>query len=408
MTAKDIILSGAVDRKDVPFVIGMVANAGGLTYSGNFGDAAPGLKAGEDTVFRIFSMTKAVGSTAAMILIDRGKLNPDSAVEDILPEFSAIKVLERFDGDKPAFRAPKVKATVRHLATHTSGLEYEFWNARMADYLAKTGHPSILSGLKAAMFYPMMTDPGTRWGYGPGIDWLGLVVEKIDGRRIDKFCREELFEPLGMSDTAFELSDAMAKRLAAVHIRGEDGNLNPFEVAPPPHPEVYGMGHALYSTAPDYIRFLRMFLNRGVFNGNRVLSEAGIEWMLSDQMNSLSFERMVTVAPALTADCDPFAGIQRTHSFGFFRNEADVSGRRSAGSQSWAGLANTHCWFDPRKGLAAVIMTQSLPLWSRASCSSMQTTRQRFTRKPEYPTSQESVRGDRAVSEFRCATASIR
>jgi methyl acetate hydrolase len=361
MTAKDTVLSLALDRQDVPFVVGMVANAAGLTYSGAFGDAAPGLKASESTVFRIFSMTKAVGSTAAMILIDRGKLNPDTAVEDILPEFSGIKVLEGFDGDKPVLRAPKVKATVRHLATHTSGLEYEFWNAQMADYLAKTGHPSFLSGLKSALFYPMMTDPGTRWGYGPNTDWLGLVVEKIDGRRIDKFCHEEIFGPLGMSDTAFEVSDAMAKRLAAVKIRGEDGTFGPFELAPPPNPEVYGMGYALYSTAPDYVRFLRMFLNRGTLNGSRVLSDKGVDWMLADRMNGLTFEKMVTVAPAITADCDPFAGTPRTHSFGFFRNDVDIPGRRSAGSQSWGGVANTHFWLDPRKDIAAVIMTQSLP-----------------------------------------------
>ena len=162
MTAKDVVLSRAVDRQDVPFVVGMVADANGVTYSGAFGDAAPECKASEDTIFCIFSMTKAIGSTAAMILIERGKLNPEKPVEDILPEFPAIQVLERFDGDKPILRAPRVKATVRHLATHTSGLEYEFWNAEMANFLAKTGHPSILSGLKSAMFYPMMTDPGTR------------------------------------------------------------------------------------------------------------------------------------------------------------------------------------------------------------------------------------------------------
>jgi methyl acetate hydrolase len=211
------------------------------------------------------------------------------------------------------------------------------------------------------MFYPMVTDPGTRWGYGPSIDWLGLIVEKIDGRRIDRFCHEEIFGPLGMKDTAFEVSDAMAKRLAAVKIRGEDGKLVPYDIAPPPNPEVYGMGHALYSTAPDYIQFLRMFLNRGALNGNRLLSEKGIDWMLADRMNGLSFEKMVTVAPALTADFDPFPGTRRTHSFGFFRNEVDIPGRRSAGSQSWAGVLNTHFWFDPKRGIAAVIMTQSLP-----------------------------------------------
>ena len=269
MTAKDTVLSHAVERQDVPFVVAMVAKAAGPTYTGCFGEAAPGVKAVENTVFRIFSMTKAVGSTAAMLLVDRGKLDPDTPVQDILPEFAEIQVLEGFEGDKPVLRAPRTKATARQLATHTSGLEYEFWNADMANYLAKTGHPGVLSGLKKALFYPMMTDPGTRWGYGPGIDWLGLMVEKIDGRRIDKFCREEIFEPLGMTDTAFEVSDAMNKRLAAVKIRGEDGTFGPFEIAPPPNPEVYGMGHALYSTAPDYIKFLRMYLNRGTLNGNR-------------------------------------------------------------------------------------------------------------------------------------------
>ena len=361
MTTKDTVLSRAVDRQDVPFVVGMVTNAKGRTYSGAFGDASAGLKASDDTVFRIFSMTKAIGSTAAMILVDRGKLNPETPVDEILPEFAKIQVLQGFDGDKPILRAPKTKATVRHLATHTSGLEYEFWNADVANYLAKTGHPSILSGLKSAMFYPMMTDPGTRWGYGPSIDWLGLVVEKVDGRRIDKFCREEIFGPLGMKDTAFEVSDAMAKRLAAVKIRGEDGKFGPFDIAPPPQPEVYGMGHALYGTAPDYIQFLRMFLNRGSLNGNRVLSEKAVDWMFGDRMNGLTFEKMITVTPAITADFDAFAGTRRTHSFGFFRNEADIPGRRSAGSQSWAGVLNTHFWLDPRKGIGAVIMTQSLP-----------------------------------------------
>ena len=361
MAAKDTVLSRAVDRQDVPFVVGMVANAAGRTYSGAFGDAAEGLKANEDTVFRIFSMTKGVGSTAAMILIDRGKLDPETPVTEILPDFGKIQVLERFDGDKPILRAPRTEATVRHLATHTSGLEYEFWNAEMANYLAKTGHPSVLSGLRSAMFYPMMSDPGTRWGYGPSIDWLGLIVEKIDGRRIDKFCREEIFGPLGMKDTAFEVSDAMAKRLAAVKIRGEDGKFGPYDIAPPPNPEVYGMGHSLYSTAPDYIQFLCMFLNRGALNGNRVLSEKSVEWMLADRMNGLTFEKMVTVVPALTADFDAFAGTRRTHSFCCFRNEVDIPGRRSAGSQSWAGVLNTHFWFDPKKGIAAVIMTQSLP-----------------------------------------------
>jgi methyl acetate hydrolase len=258
-------------------------------------------------------------------------------------------------------RAPKTRATVRHLATHTSGLEYEFWNPGPVHYLEKTGSVSILSGLKSAMFYPMMTDPGTRWGYGPSIDWLGLIVEKISGKRIDAFLKETVFEPLGMADTDVELRDDMSARLAAVKARGEDGHFVEFDLAPPSKPEVYGMGHALYSTPEDYMKFLRMFLNRGALDGNRVISEEAVTRMLQNHMGPLTFVKMTTVNPPVTADFDPFPDTTRTHSFGFMRNEEDIPGMRRAGSQGWAGVLNTHYWFDPASDLAAVIMTQSLP-----------------------------------------------
>ncbi|WP_439575199.1 serine hydrolase domain-containing protein [Phreatobacter sp.] len=361
MSSKEEVLAAAVARQDVPFVVAMTANAAGVTWSGAAGNAAAGRKAMEDTVFRIFSMTKAIGSTAAMILIDRGRLDLDTPVEDILPDFASIQVLDRFDGETPVMRAPKRKATIRHLATHTSGLEYEFWNPTVGRYLAATGRPSILAGTRDALFYPMMTDPGTRWGYGISIDWLGQVVEKVDGRRIDRFCQEEIFGPLAMNDTAFEVSPAMEARLASVAARGEDGIFAETALAPPPNPEVYGMGHCLYSTAPDYLRFLRMILNRGSLDGARILSEAGIARMLADNMGGLAFETMVTAAPPVTADFAPFPGIAKTHSFGFLRVEGDVPGMRSAGSQSWAGVLNTHYWIDPARDVAAVIMTQSLP-----------------------------------------------
>ena len=354
-------LDEALTKGQVPFVVGMTGNAAGVTFSGAAGEAAPGRAAAADTVFRIFSMTKALGSTAAMILIDRGDLDFDTPVESVLPEFAEMRVLEGWDGDTPRLRAPKVKATARHLATHTSGLEYEFWRAEPAEYLARTGHPSVLSGLKASMFYPMTTDPGTRWGYGPSIDWLGLMVEKISGQRIDAFLKANVFDPLGMADTDVEVRPHMASRLAGVKARGEDGRFGDFELAPPSNPEVYGMGHALYSTPQDYLRFLRMLLNRGALDGQRVLSEAGVARMLENHMGPLTFEKMVTVAPPITADFDPFEGTTKTHSFGFMRNEQDIPGRRRAGSQSWAGVLNTHYWFDPTADVAGLIMTQSLP-----------------------------------------------
>ena len=360
MSKMDEVLAEAVAAQDVPFVVAMAGNADEITYSGAAGETG-GRQAGEDTAFRIFSMTKAIGSLAAMMLIDRGRLSLDTPVADILPEWDDLRVLDGWNGDAPILRAPRTAATVRHLATHTSGVEYEFWNADVARYLQVTGNPTILSGTRESFgSYPLTSDPGTRWGYGPSIDWLGRVVEEVDGRRIDAFCREEIFDPLGMADTAFE-PDALTDRLSDVSIRGEDGTLGPFELAPPAQPEVYGMGHALYSTAPDYMRFLRMVLDKGELDGNRLLSKDAMTTLFADQMQGLEVEKMVSVAPALSADVSLFGGTRATHSFAFVRNEEDLPGMRRAGSLSWAGVCNTHYWIDPASDLCAVLMTQSLP-----------------------------------------------
>jgi CubicO group peptidase (beta-lactamase class C family) len=250
---------------------------------------------------------------------------------------------------------------VRQLATHTSGFAYEFWNPDIPKYMQATGHPSILSGLKTSLFYPLVFDPGERWDYGIGIDWLGQVVEVVDGLKIDRFCREEILDPLNMIDTRFEVEDRMASRLASVSSRGEDGKFGDFAIAPPSNPEFYGMGHALYSTAPDYMRFLRMYLNKGQLEGKRLLSEKAVQSLLSNQIGDLKVGVLKTVAPAITADAEFFPGRKKTHSLAFMRIEEDVPEMRSAGSQFWAGVLNTHCWFDPNKNLAAVLMTQSLP-----------------------------------------------
>ena len=363
MSNLDKVISDAVARQDAPFLVAMTGNASGVTWSGAAGERSPGKPAAEDTVFRIFSMTKAVGSTAAMILMDRGKLSPDATVESLLPDFAEVRLLEGFDADgAPKLRKPHKKATVRNLATHTSGLVYEFWNPDIPRFQQATGSPSILAGTLAALqAYPLTFEPGERWDYGVGIDWLGRIVEKVDGRSIVKFCREEIFGPLGMRDTSFEVEEHMAPRLAAVSIRGEDGKFSDMALAPPSHPEFYGMGHCLYSTAPDYMRFLRMYLNKGKLDGARILSEAGLEKLLANQIGDLKIPLLKTAAPAITADAEFFPGKRKSHSMAFMRFEEDIPGMRHAGSQGWAGVLNTHYWWDPKANLAGVLMTQSLP-----------------------------------------------
>jgi methyl acetate hydrolase len=362
MSELDDVIRTAVERQDMPFVVAMIGDRHGVRWSGSAGEAQPGVAAASDTIFRIYSMTKAVGCTAAMILMDRGKLDPDMPVAEVLPEFANKRVLVGFDAEgKPLLRPPRKQATVRHLATHMSGLTYEHWNSRLRRYLEFTGQPGILSGLREGLDYPLMFDPGDRWEYGIGIDWLGQVVERVDGRAIDDFCRDEIFLPLNMRDTCFDKVPDIESRLSSVRVRGEDGSFTECELAPPTRPAFYGMGHALYSTAPDYMRFLQMYLNKGQLDGCRLLSEAGLVGLLKNQIGDTSIVLLKTTDPSVSADAEFFPGRKKSHSMCFQRIDEDIPGMRSAGSQFWAGVCNTHFWFDQKKDVIGIIFTQMLP-----------------------------------------------
>jgi methyl acetate hydrolase len=362
MTELQNLLNRAVAAQDLPFAVAMVATGDQIVFEGAAGDAARGRPADLDTTFRIFSMTKGIGALAAMILIDRGKLTLDTPVADILPAWGQLQVLDGFDGETPILRAPRTQATIRHLATHTSGSEYPRWSDGMFRYAKAVGHPPIHSGLNSALeTAPLIFDPGTRWGYGLSSDWLGKVVEAVSGQSIVAFCQTEIFDPLGMTSTGFEVTQDMAGNLAQVNARNPDGSFSPMELAPAPNPEFYAMGHALYSTAPDYLRFLRMILNKGALDGVHLLSEPAVATMTADHMQGLAWSRLISKVPSQSADFDPFPGTRLVHSLGFMRNQEDIPGKRSAGSQSWAGLLNTHYWIDPARDIAAVLMTQSLP-----------------------------------------------
>ena len=165
MNALDRVLKRAVESGAAAGVVAALGRREGLSYIGAYGCKQidePDVIA-VDTIFRIFSMTKAITGIAAAKLVESGALDLDAPVASILPEFDALQVLEGFDGDTPILRAPKSKVTVRQLATHTSGLVYEFWNENIAKYLAVTGQPGFLSGTKLGISYPLVFDPGTRW-----------------------------------------------------------------------------------------------------------------------------------------------------------------------------------------------------------------------------------------------------
>lgn len=359
----DRVLASAVARGSAAGIVCSAASRAGVTYlgaSGRHGIAADAPMT-IDTIFRIFSMTKAVAGVAAGQLVERGLLDLDATVESILPEFASLKVLEGFDGDCPRLRPQRRKATVRQLATHTSGLVYEFWNADIAKYLSVTGRPGFLSGKKQGIEYPLVFDAGERWDYGVGIDWLGQIIEKVSGKRLDQYCRDEIFAPLGMSDTDFECPPEKRGRLCAVHQRQPDGSLKIISLDPPSNPEIYGAGYGLYSTARDFAEFLRMLLNKGRSGGVEVLKSETVDLLLQNHIGDLEVGKLTTVMPAISCDAEFFPGMVKKHSLVGLINTEPARGMRAAGSQCWAGALNTFFWFDPASGVAGVVLMQSIP-----------------------------------------------
>ena len=307
-------------------------------------------------------MTKAVTSAGAMQLVEQGKLSLDAPIGELLPDLAKPQVLEGFDAKgEPKLRPAKSAITLRQLMTHTAGFAYNMWNGDLAVYLDKTGTPAITTCQNAALKTPVMTDPGTRWEYGTNIDFVGKAVEAASGKRLDAYLRDNLFAPLGMSDTGFKITDDMRKRLVGMHARGEDGQLAaiPFELEQ--EPEFHMGGGGLYSTAGDYIKFTRMILNKGRGNGNQVLEAETVATMGQNHIGDLNMTKLTTAAPIYTNDVDLYPDQVKKWGLSFMINTARTAEGRSANSLAWAGLANTYYWIDPARDVTGVILMQLLP-----------------------------------------------
>jgi methyl acetate hydrolase len=360
----DEVLRGAAEAGEVPGVVAMAANDKGPIYEGAFGVRDLGTGAGMtlDTVFRIFSMTKAITCVAAMQLVEEGKLSLDGPVPPIDPPLAAPQVLEGFDdAGKPRLRSAKRPITLKHLLTHTAGFTYEYWNANTLRYVEATGTPGMMSGELAALRRPLAFDPGDKWEYGINIDWVGRLVEVASGQSLDAYLRERILTPLGMEDTGFVPTPEQHARQASVHQRQADGSLTAQPLSPPSPREFYSGGGGLYSTGRDYLSFLRMLLHGGSLGGVRILNPETVALMNRNQIGDLPAGIMKSVAPELSNDVDFFPGAEIRWGLGYMLNLEPGPNGRSAGTVSWAGLANLYYWLDPARRVAGVIMTQILP-----------------------------------------------
>ena len=320
-------------------------------------DRAAGTKMTEDSLFRLYSMTKPIVSVAAMRLIEDGRLLLAAPVSAYLPDFARLEVgreVAGADGKPTVETTPAThKMTVRDLLRHTSGLTYGVFgtSAIKSRYLAAGTHlwtdTNEQYAAKLAKL-PLVAEPGTLWEYGRSTDLLGRVLEVTAGKPLDEVVAELVLKPLGMTETFFHVPEALRSRVAAADPEAAFGNKPP-ELLDPARPDTFlSGGGGMYGSTRDYLRFLRMILNGGELEGTRILSPASVRLMTADH---------------LTPEIDTGGLGPLGYGFGLgfaVRRGEDGAWPGSAGDLYWGGYAGTYFWIDPREKLLVVYMMQSV------------------------------------------------
>lgn len=369
--AADAILAHTVSANPrVPGVVAMVTDRERNVYEGAAGvrrldgDAAMTT----DSAFALFSTTKAITATAALQLLEEGKLDLDAPARSYVPDIGRLQVIEGFDdAGEPRLRAPQREITVKHLLLHTAGFGYDFFNATYARLAEHKGQPSVITASKAALMTPLLFDPGERWEYGANLDWVGQVVEAITGQRLGEVMQTRIFEPLGMRDMTFSLNDGLRTRLAGMHARNADGSLTPMDFELPADPEIHMGGHGLYGTVGDYMRFIRMWLSDGRGEHGQVLRPETVRMAERNHLGQLKVQALPGVIPSLSNDAEFFPGLSKSWSLPFMVNDERAPTGRPAGALGWAGLANLFYWIDRQNGIGGFWATQILPFGDPAS-----------------------------------------
>ena len=346
-----------------PGVVAMATDRRANFYEGAAGKRVMGgADMTTDSVFAIFSTTKAITGTAALQAVEEGKLDLDAPAKTYVADIGKLQVLDGFDAaGKPKLRAPKRDITTRMLMLHTAGFGYDFFNANYNRLAQEHGQPSVITASKAALMTPLLFDPGERWEYGSNIDWCGQVVEAVRGKRLGEVFQERIFAPLGMKDSSFTLTPSMRSRLADIHARGVDGSLTPMNFVLPQEPEIHMGGHGLYGTIGDYMRFIRCWLNDGAGENGRVLKAETVRMAEKNGLGDKKIGMLPGVIPSLSNDAEFFPGLSKSWALTFMVNDTAAPTGRPAGALGWAGLANLFYWIDRQNGIGGFWATQILP-----------------------------------------------
>jgi len=369
------VLDQAVKDGKLPMSVALVANSEGVlfTHASGYRDSENGQMMRPDSIFAIASMTKLITTIAVLQLVEAGLIELDSGLDQYLPETMNPKIIRGFDkDDDPIFVDAARSPTVRELITHTSGYVYSIWNEMALSAQAK-GVTSPLGGGKESIVAPLYFEPGSKWEYGVGIDWLGVMVEEVSGKRLMDFFEEKIFLPLRMEDTFFEFPSEKMDRsvMMTARVKGELVKSELYQPVPAERGSMgfYGGGGGLYSTVNDYARVMRALLNGGSLDGQRVLSEEMVAQMFANQIGSIDVSPGKAQITALSNDFDMGFGSSAKWGLGFLLSPEGTESGRGLGSASWAGLFNSYFWIDRENDLCAVFATQVLPFYDEEAVS---------------------------------------
>lgn len=316
-------------------------------------------------MLQLYSMTKLVTSVAVLQLVDRGLVDLDDTtlVEQHCPELAAMPILVGMDGTTPVMKPRTQPYTVRKLLTHTSGLAYGFTSRTLGEWMQATGQPPHY-GIKGVRGFlePPVFEPGSAWLYSIGIDWAGILVERVSGLDLEEYFHQNIFAPLGLTktDITFIPTDDVRARMQQVCGRKEDGSLEhtkpmrPLDLNKDTIGQLSG-GGGLHGTARAYLRFLQGILQK---EEGGIISEAGLRELFTDSLPREKEEVMQGLAkmttrqayhdPEHTANDAQYLG----HSVGLVLSLKDSINGRREGSGCWDGAAKTQYWLDPKTGIA--------------------------------------------------------
>lgn len=360
-----------IDTGRFPGTQTVVYRRGQIVHSAvqGFADVARQVPVKDDTIFRIYSMTKPITSVAFMMLVEEGRVALDEPVHTYIPEWKNLGVFQ--GGTAPLFqtRPPARPMLMVDLLRHTSGLTYGFqlrtnvdaaYRDRKIGEIEKAG--TMRSMIEDLAAIPLEFSPGEAWNYSVATDVLGYLIEKISGQPFEQFLTERIFDPLGMLDTGFFVPAAKAHRLAACYAADGRGGMtlqdDPVRSSFLQPPSFISGGGGLCSTAADYLTFCRALLNRGALAGVRLISPKTLAMMTA---NHLPGGRDLTEMSKSLFSEAAYAGVGFGLGFSVTMNPASTLVPGSAGEYAWGGAATTSFWIDPAEDLIAIFMTQVLP-----------------------------------------------